>query len=326
MKAVCMLLVYINHSEIYFGLSCDWFGYLYRPIFVNSFFFLSGYLLLRKLWPERKDKFDIKEMVSLTYKNVYKLFIPTIIFSFVFYFPKKIIRGEIIDLQSLLCDTIGGGSIWFTAALFIAQILLFILLLSNSRIVCLLGALFLWGLAAILFDYHFTIFGSETMPWYYKSGMQAVVLLIAGGVFAKYEATYCMHMQKYKWMPASLLVCYIVLALSFHSEIRTALDWQVLNILGFAVSIIGILSLKEIVDHISSYRIINYIGHHSIGFYFFCGSIVNVIAIIGRRVLPYNYVSILVIAFSAYLVSLLLVWLINKYLPFLYDFRLIKSR
>lgn len=322
LKAVCMFLVYINHSEIYYGTYCSLFGYIYRPIFVNAFFFISGYLLFKKFF----SCINIKNVRTLIIRNIYKLIIPTIFFSVLFYFPKKILRGEICDVQSFLCDTIGGGSIWFTAALFVAQFLLLILLLSKSKLTCMIGSLFMWGIAAYLVNKHILIWGSETMPWYYKSGMQAVVIMVIGGFFVDMESKCRLYIQRYKWPLILLFLVYAILSCYFHSYIKTALDWQVLNIMGLFVSIIGIFTLIEFVKYLPSCRIINYIGRHSIGFYFFCGSIVNVFAVIGKLIFPNGYIFVIIIAISAYLFSLLLVWLINTYLPFIYDLRLIKKR
>ena len=41
-KAICMIGVYLKHSQIYVG-SAD-YGYWVDPFYVNAFFFISGYL------------------------------------------------------------------------------------------------------------------------------------------------------------------------------------------------------------------------------------------------------------------------------------------
>lgn len=46
-KAVCMLSVYLCHSEVYSG-GKVLMGNLVHPFYVNAFFFVSGYLFFKK--------------------------------------------------------------------------------------------------------------------------------------------------------------------------------------------------------------------------------------------------------------------------------------
>lgn len=45
-KALCMLGVYLKHSQVYSG-SSD-YGFFVNPFYVNAFFFLNGYLFFRR--------------------------------------------------------------------------------------------------------------------------------------------------------------------------------------------------------------------------------------------------------------------------------------
>lgn len=47
-KAVCMIAVYLLHSEMYYGTAGVSYGYAVQPFYVNAFFFVSGYLFFRK--------------------------------------------------------------------------------------------------------------------------------------------------------------------------------------------------------------------------------------------------------------------------------------
>jgi uncharacterized membrane protein YcfT len=47
-KAVCMLIVFLFHSEWYLDYRLHCIDSFYDPFFINCFFFLSGYLLFRK--------------------------------------------------------------------------------------------------------------------------------------------------------------------------------------------------------------------------------------------------------------------------------------
>lgn len=43
-----MLMVFLNHSEIYCGTTIEVLRNIYLPIFAPAFFFVSGYLLFVK--------------------------------------------------------------------------------------------------------------------------------------------------------------------------------------------------------------------------------------------------------------------------------------
>ena len=48
-KAICMIGVYLLHSEAYYGYGSVQYGVFFRPFYVNAFFLVSGYLLFRKV-------------------------------------------------------------------------------------------------------------------------------------------------------------------------------------------------------------------------------------------------------------------------------------
>lgn len=48
LKALCIILVFLRHSENYYGYQLGRLDDLYLTIYVNAFFFVSGYLLFWK--------------------------------------------------------------------------------------------------------------------------------------------------------------------------------------------------------------------------------------------------------------------------------------
>ena len=48
LKALCILFVFLRHSENYYGEDLGWFDSIFLPFYVNAFFFVSGYLLFWK--------------------------------------------------------------------------------------------------------------------------------------------------------------------------------------------------------------------------------------------------------------------------------------
>lgn len=315
LKAFCMLLVFINHSEIYYGCSSALFGYFYRPIFVNSFFIVSGYLLFYHPWK------GAKAVIS---NSIFRLVIPTMIMCAIFYLPKCFLRGQAIHWGDFLTATIGGGSIWFTMALAVAQLLIILLMCTHPqhKIVWAMYGSVLWIAAMYLMEKHITFLGSETMPWYYKSGMLAVPLLLTGGLDALYEKQrWAQFIHSPRWIPIWICI-YGLLSYFLHSYSKTALDWQGLNMLGYLLSVIGFILLKSILIGIPSFPLTEWIGRKSIGFYFLCGSVVNVVAVMLLHFAPNGgYGFTLLTALVSFIIAIPVVWMIDRHIPFLFDLR-----
>lgn len=329
-----MFLVFINHSEVYTGLRCEFFDNIYRPIFVNAFFFVSGYLLFRKQWTESLLSLDKSTWLRCNGGGYYilrnllfKLVIPTVLFSFLFFFPKKLLRGETIAITDFLCDTIGGGSIWFTPALTVAQLILFVFLsIRIKKSFYYLAFCFgLWIVSEALRFIGVQMFMSDTLPWYYKSGMEATVFMVLGGMYWKYEGV-IMRIKR-KWFICILsLLFYFAICTFLPEYIRTALDWQGLNALGFIASLVGSILLVFMAKVLPARIVTEFVGRNSIGFYFFCGSVVNVFALVGTRFVGIDsYWLVIIVAIVSFLASYVLVYFLNKYLPFVYDLRKLKS-
>lgn len=333
-KFICLLLVFINHSEIYSSFRFEWGGYFYRPIFVNAFFIISGYLLFRKQWNmsmlalDRREWFAIQGGGRTLFSNIFfKLAIPTVLFSFINFFPKKLLRGQAINISDLFFDTLGGCSIWFTTALTVAEIVICVILLSRASkkvmaimliVICVIGS-YLMGLDFAIVN--------KTFPWYYKSGLTACGLLVFGGFLSQYSGLMdrLTRMDKRYMLAVCLSAIYFLLCYYGHGYLDTALDWQGLNILGFVASAIGTLTMICWCSYLPFCKFINFIGKHSIGFYFFCGSVVNVIASIGVKFLGHNTSTVIVVALTSFIISMVLVWFLNKYLPWVYDLRKLRK-
>ena len=132
-RVMCMFLVYFYHTETrsQFYFLDHSFDIFYKPFFVNAFFVVSGYLLYRKqeqIYQSLKStRIWFNEYGKNFLSNIlFTLIIPSITFAFFLFFPKIWLRHQELDVSSLLEHTIGGGSLWFVAALAVAQFLIFI--------------------------------------------------------------------------------------------------------------------------------------------------------------------------------------------------------
>ena len=120
---------------------------------------------------------------------VYKIIVPTILFSVINYFPKIILRGAGVDFWSFLRDTLLGGSLWFTCALAVSEILIGCILISRNNTIWfyLFSSVLLALMGVLLAKLDIQLLGDKNIPWYYKSGMVASLYLSFGGLYWKYE-------------------------------------------------------------------------------------------------------------------------------------------
>ena len=61
-KTICMIIIYLYHTEGRFGLNNEFVHALFFPFYVNSFFFISGYLLFKK-----NTRDDLKDLDSISW-------------------------------------------------------------------------------------------------------------------------------------------------------------------------------------------------------------------------------------------------------------------
>lgn len=169
--------VYLLHAREYIGGGNSFIYNTISPFYVNSFFAVSGYLFFRK-WLLVKEEDRINKL-STALKNVlYRLIIPTILFATILYIPKMLFHAQNSAINDYVYNVLGGCSFWFTSALTISQLVLLgaIYVRINTLTKFSLLALLLCGLLPIL-----KMISPTPFPWYYKSGLAAAVLMIAGG-------------------------------------------------------------------------------------------------------------------------------------------------
>lgn len=180
-KCICMLFVYWLHVGMFSSHPLS-FPIQYGPFFVNAFFFISGYLLIKK--HETNNTIDSRRR---TLNNIfYKICIPSVIFSSIDFLPKSIIRNEPMSLGGYVTDVLLQGTQWFTCALAVAELLLLLTFCMMKRVT----AMRIMSCSVILFivgctlqTKGITVCGNDYLPWFYKSGLMATLFLAMGGDF-----------------------------------------------------------------------------------------------------------------------------------------------
>lgn len=312
--------VYIYHAEnrAHFDFLNRNFDIFFEPFFVNAFFIVSGYLLYRKqklIYEHVQNTSDWFNEYGIGYlQNIlFTLVIPSIVFTSILFFPKIILRHQVFDRSLFLEHTIGGGSLWFVAALAVAQLLFFIPLLFRKLSLVLWGV---YGLACLLIAVLLHKAGYENFPWRYQSGLCAVFFMWFGSFIFLIEKKLFFD-KKIFWM--GLLVVYSVLVYKLHS--LAIVGNVVLNYQGILLSLMSSLILIAFCSWLKPNKFIEKIGRSTIGLYFLSGAVPEIVFMIAKKIIEMNDWIFVFFVFISFFASVVLNELILKYASFLLDLR-----
>lgn len=285
MRALCMVLVYLMHSEIYF-LSTDVPSaliYTTSPFRVSTFFFISGFLFLGKYFTLEKV-LTFSGARAMATNILRKLAWPTIAFSSLIYIPKKVFHHETADFLQYLYDVWGGMSYWFTSALCVSQLLLLatLLLCKQNEKWC-LGFSLLYSITGALCNE----MGCTHLPWQYPTAMMATPLLVIGGWYYKFQRETDRFVGRTPFIMA-IAGCYAVLMLATY-EGRTIVPWHYRLEWSFASAtalVTGFIALLYLCKRLPAMKWCDYMGRHTIVYYFLSGVMPAFTSTIAHRLLP----------------------------------------
>lgn len=306
-KALCIVLVFFAHSVDISGQGISgWLYQLYDPVYVNAFFFVSGYLLFGKHYSAKKLSGNI----------LFRLMIPSVIFSIIEYFPKKILRGG-LSITSFLMETVGGGTYWFLSALAVAQLLFVILMLTRIR------NIWFYLVFSVAFTVvEMTFIGDDGFKlWCYSQGLVCMLFLASGGIYQRYENRF----ETPFWLLAVLICVYVAGSIMNPGFIGGYSVYHcMVSPTGYIWSILGIVCLIELCKRLPQLRVLTFIGRNSILFYMMSGALPSVFTIILQRFWGVNIFTFLLIFILSLTLAYFLCRFIVKYLPFLKDLRVLK--
>ena len=329
MKTICLFLVFLFHSEFYCGARFFNFSSYYVRFYVSAFFFISGYLLFNKQLFSDLINLTVSEWWTqkgggrtIISNGIWRIVIPTIIFCTLIYFPKSILRGAEMSLYDYVIDSILGKSSWFTWALFWAEVLMVLALLTRIKSI---WFYFIFGIMMIVLEYiiksnNIIFFNDEAMPWNYRQGLLACVFLAYGGVYRAYEQ----NLNKFFLSRMGFFVLLIMSAIYIYL-VYYRIDSTVIQ---YCLSCLSILILVYFCKMFNGNNITKYIGRHSIGFFFVCGGLPNVFSVLITKYVPLSLGAMLplVVAILSFFFAFFIVYALNEYLPFLFDLRILWNK
>lgn len=318
-KAICMICVYVYHTGFYYGIDYHKLTQPITPFYVNGFFFISGYLLFKSFF--KKDIYLKKDFIK-SFKNIlFKLVIPTLLFSIIAYLAKY--RG-ISDINHFCILTFGGTSFWFTSALSISQIAITLLLLSNRKNIWLY--LFLSVIILVLINTSGKIGNGipveEYFPWFWQTGLLYIFIMCLGGIYYKYEHVIIKFINR-AYIISSLLLSYV--GILYYSSIAPTYCFGLSgknNFMGIIGTILAILILIYITQKIRRGHLFQFIGKHSIIFYFLSGIVpITISAIANHFITEKTYIIYTCVTAISLGTSCFIAYIISKYFSFVTDLR-----
>lgn len=324
-KGISMLAVYLIHSEVYYGIGDKDYGYLLIPFYVNAFFFVSGYLFWNKYLLNNSNA-----MLAGGGKNViFKVVIPTVLFSSLFFIPKMMFHGNAVDWKEFGLWIIGGISFWFTSALAVAQIILLGLLwvIKSKKIwIYLIVTVGLFAIGLYLNNSRQSTAAEAFFPWFYMTGFEFTLVMTLGGLYRVYEKRIDSVM---KYTLIVVIIAYVCLIISdWHShELKLVNLGGIVDIRGGMCVLCGIILIIALSKILPSIGFLKFISRNSILFYFFSGLFPAAIGVIAKSAChDTNYGVTLIVAFSSVCCGALTTLFVVKYFPYLTDLRKLNAR
>ena len=325
-RGVLMFLVFVYHSEVYYGDGHTW-SWTFAPFFLTGFFFISGYLFCKDI-----------NAVSLVkkYKSIVKgILIPYLFFTVLFILPKVLFYKA--DVNQLAIDVVMFRASWFVVVIGIYQLVYAIVLHknpSNIKLLIVTTLMFAIGYLSVFFYEDLPLWISNSawlqspmlpnrFPFCLNIALVMCPFFYLGIVYRQIEGRIKISFGGLVAIIAAYIIVMIVDKQYIGSNITVATHEYVNLPLAFLYGLLGTMVVIEISKRIYKFKFISYIGKHSILFYFlnaaalqFVSKIANIItnnACINRG----GYQNVILVAAIACAMTFPVVWFISRYIPFL---------
>lgn len=249
---------------------------------------------------------------------IFRIVIPSVIFSAIEFFPSCIIQGRGIDIGFALYKTIGGGTYWFTSALVVAELILLILFCTRKKSVWFYAAACLVIGVAGLMIVHLGILKSGIWAW--RQGLIALIFLAMGGLYWKYEKL--IDKLMHWWFAIPLLVAYLAMVIGLKDYTDPLISTLTIQPLGFVTSAIACLLLVWLCKKQPEAKTVTFIGQNSLGFYFLSGALpITFVMIVNKFLVSGSTFMMLAIWIVCVIIAYVAVLIINRWLPWLWNLR-----
>lgn len=300
-----MLLILTFHTEVYYRDSGVTPYYVYTTNAIVVFYFISGYLFYRK------SPFNLKNKLTSIFRS---MVVPYFLFTTLIAVTKMVLQPESLAWQDALLKIVCGRASWFVVALIVAEVFF-------SLFLCIRQARFKWlsAASAVCFISYYLVDYNQNNFWQWQDALLTFFFLYLGYLY-HHKETMLNAIQK----PCYSLILLIILVVIKLFELNVDYDMRNIAVVNPALfladTIITLLLVISVLKLIPRCSPLEWIGKHSIVYYFLSGAAPLIITLSLHRIgLPCNdsLLRFLMVLIAVYLLSTCLTWIINKYLPFL---------
>ena len=309
-----MVIIYWRHVECYLGAE-PFYPALTGFFYVNAFFVVSGYLYFKKL----SDSNGACKFSAQLADILFKLVLPVIFFSAILILPKYVMfRHQTVSYRAICYDVFGGVASWFVAALVVAKLILAII--SKCGCVVSIYIYMVCGIFTAWAGCRLSEIDPTPFPWFYKSGMIAVLFMACGGIL--YHAGILENWKKRVGMFALALLLLIIVGTTIKSPICSLLSASC-NIPGVVVAVSACYAVIWVSSYLPQNIVGDFMGRNSIIYYFFCNAVPAAVSVGAIRLskMGGSWYVVWSVTIISLLISSVLVFLIRKFMPFLLDIR-----
>lgn len=308
LRGFCMLAILLDHTEIYYT-GTNLIDYnLYVGNVLAIFFILSGYLMYKQ------EEFDIKHRLASLFRT---LFVPYFIFTSLICLPKAWVHGNDMDVAEIAMDIVTGQASWFVAALCLSEVV-FALIIRAFRGNCI--AISVCSVCGFAIS---ACMPAEGQPYFWQldNAMQALLFLCAGYLYHRYESFFSkLQTHSCTLFLFLLLACIKIYGQCTHADMTI---WYI-NVSNYPLFIADItictLLLIQLFKMLPTAMWLNWMGRHSLVYYFFCGGvplIVSKLFVKAGMVYNGNYLLVVAALILVYLATTFIAFIVYRYFPFL---------
>lgn len=337
-KGIGIILVCLGHMDT---ITTDGWKQFAAMFHMPLFFFLSG-ILYAHIPKSHNQSSIISSVMDYTGKQVHKLILPYVLWSFVY--ASGVTVENMVRILWGNNELFGFAGLWFLPVMFLASIEFFFLRSTVKR----MGNLALFGAGAVLLAKLLQVLGDKTIlaRTGYPFGLD-ISFLACGFMLIGYltsdalkKANFTQWSQKPKYKALILIVIVLLYAVvyvlsrvnssyvqntSLHRVVMATADYG--NYLIFIMgAVCGVFATGLLAYQIKSSRILEYIGRNSLIFMVtnhatiaLIRELYGIVIDVEEVVLfsPFRLALILVTTFLTLVLCALVTWVINKFFPIL---------
>lgn len=306
LRGFCMLLILWFHTEEYYA-GTDIIPYhLYVVNALTTFYFISGYLFYNN------KPFSLRKKLRSIVRGIV---IPYFFFTLLLAVPKAMMNH--LPIADVVVQILTGNGSWFITSLITAEVVFACVLSVRNK--WLLHCLPIVALTAswLLTDTYVSLHHNY---WNFHNALIGLIFLYAGYQYHRNEGSFQLFHRTSSLL--LLLIFWIIIKIYvYHTDVRLLIEPVLVD--NYAVFLIDtfcfILLAIGLFKRLPSMQWLQWIGRHSLVYYFFCGAVPMAITkLLSILHFPFHsYWQIPIVFLLVCVFTTIIVWISYRCLPFI---------